>query len=830
MDNYNKPTQMKKHFLTTFTFILLLGTTSLFSQTNPCCDFNDTGNYPGPDGETFGVALGDIDNDGDADAVVVDAYDDMEVYVNDGTGTFTYDQTYGASKSWFGVDLVDVDLDDDLDIIVAAFYSGEGCEVWKNNGSGGFTFSQGGIASSIAMRKLGIGDLNGDGYPDIFAPAYSGGESEVWFNNGSGTFTNSNQALAGSSCTEAALADLDGDNDLDAYISRTNGAPNTVWLNDGAGFFTDTEQSLGSAFSNGTDASDVDDDGDMDIVVSNWQVPSQVWLNDGNATFTDGVQIDNDNYAKSVVFIDVDHDCDEDIILGSYGSNGVQVWTNDGSGAFDLCYENESNDVVYAHDIAVADMNNDLMPDIWAGNFSSSEGDHIFLQEPPEFIYDTLSLCPGDSVFLGCAWQYGAGDFIEAINCDTLFLYHVLEVLIDTSVTQNNDTLFAQPDYTSYQWFNCETMIAVTGANNYYFSSELSGSFAVEITEESCVDTSSCHWIQIPTADFVGTPTTGFPPLLVEFTDLSVDSVSTWLWDFGDGNTSTEQNPGNEYLYADYFNVTLMISGPGGSDTLAKLDYINTNYTTPIPDFEGTPTNGIVPLDVTFTDLSTDSVNTWYWDFGDGGNSTLQSPVYTYDTAGIFSVSLTIEGPGGGGEVVKLDYITVSEGAPVTDFSGTPTNGEAPLLVSFTNLSTGSIDTWDWHFGDGDSSSVQNPMHEYLNTGSFTVSLTATGTGGSSTEIKTDYILILTYVGVEENANEAIVVYPNPATDKLHIVFPDAKNRRLSLKNMDGKLIFEKNSSSKKEVIYLQQFSQGVYSLIIKTDDEILNTIKVVKK
>ena len=633
---------MKKYLLLISVFIALLYTTSTFGQNNPCCDYSDTGQYPGPDGETFGVALGDIDNDGDVDAVVVDAYDDMEVYLNDGTGSFTYDQSYGASNSWFGVYLVDVDMDNDLDIIVAGFYSGEGCQLWQNDGSGSFTFSQGSIATSIGMQELGIGDLNGDGSPDIFAPAYSGGASQVWFNNGTGIFTNSNQALSGSSCTQVALADLDGDTDLDAFISRTNGTPNTVWLNNGAGVFTDTGQSLGSAFSNGVDAADVDDDGDIDIVVSNWQVPSQVWLNDGSAVFTADVQINNNNYAKSIVFSDIDYDCDDDVIIGSYGSNGVQVWTNDGLGVFTLCYENDNNNTVYAHDIAVADMNNDLMPDIWAGNFSSSEGDHIFLQATPEFIYDTLFLCPGDSIFVGCAWQFGTGDFLEAINCDTLSWYHISETLIDTSITQNHDTLFALPDYTAYQWLECETMTPISGANSYYFVSDLSGSFAVEITNQNCVDTSSCHWIQIPNADFIGTPTTGEPPLLVEFTDLSVDSVSIWLWDFGDGNTSTEQNPNNEYLNQGYFNVTLMITGPGGSDTLVKLNYINCYYNIPTADFIGTPTTGIAPLDVTFTDLSTDSINSWTWDFGDGGSSLLQFPIHTYVTEGIYTVSLTV--------------------------------------------------------------------------------------------------------------------------------------------------------------------------------------------
>ena len=819
---------MKKHHLIISVFITLLVTSSSFSQSNPCCDFNDTGQYPGSDGETFGVSLGDIDNDGDADAVVVDAYDDMEVYLNDGTGTFTYDQTYGASKSWFGVYLIDVDMDNDLDIIVSGFYSGTGCEVWKNNGSGSFTFAQGSIATSIAMQELAIGDVNGDGTPDIFAPAYSGGGSQVWLNDSSGVFTNTNQSLTGSSCTQAVLADLDGDNDLDAFISRTNGSPNTVWLNNGSGFFNDTQQALGSAFSNGVDAADIDDDGDIDVVASNWQVPSQIWLNDGNATFTAGLQINNDNYAKSIVFSDIDHDCDDDFIIGSYGSNGVQVWTNDGLGVFNLCYENDNGNSVYAHDIAVADLNNDLMPDIWAGNFSSSSGDHIFLQATPVITYDTLGFCQGDSVFVGCEWQFSTGDFLEAINCDTLTWYHISETTIDTTITQNNDTLFALPNYTAYQWFDCETMIAVNGANNYYFTSELSGSFAVEITEQTCVDTSSCHWIQIPNANFVGTPTVGEAPLLVVFTDLSIDSVTTWQWNFGDGNTSTLQNPEHEYITPGDYTVTLMITGPGGSDTLVKPEYVDVNYINPAADFIGTPTSGIAPLDVSFTDLSTDSIDTWVWDFGDGGSSFLPSPVYTYDTEGTYTVSLTVVGPGGIDEMEKTDYITVSAEAPVADFSGTPTSGEAPLLVSFSDLSSGSIATWDWDFGDGNISTEQNPAHEYLAPGNYTVSLTIVGSGGTDTEVKIDYILIP--VGIEENAMEAILVYPNPVMNNLHIVFPDAKSRILSLKNMNGKKVFERNSNNKEEVIDLQKFAQGVYSLIIKTDDNVVSIIKVIKK
>jgi len=804
-----------------FTF---LSVTNSFSQTG-CCDYTDTGLYPGEASETFGVALGDVDGDGDNDAVVVDAYDDMEVYLNDGTGTFTYNQTYGSGQSWFGVYLVDVDDDSDLDIIVSGFYSGEGCEIWKNDGTGNFTLWQGNIATSISMRNLAIGDLDGDGSLDIFAPAYSSGDTEVWFNDGDGTFENSDQELTGSNCTGAALADFDGDGDLDAYISRTNNSPNTVWLNDGLGNFTDSGQSLGVAFSSGVDAADFDGDGDVDVVVANWQVPSQVWLNDGDANFTAGFQIQNDSYAKAVVVSDIDFDCDADVIIGSYGSAGAQVWLADGLGEFELCFDNSSS--VYAHDIAVADLNDDMMPDIWAGNFSSDNGDYIFLNATPEFVYDTLSVCSGDSAFVACEW-HGPGDYLEYVSCDTMVWHNVWEIVINTTITQSNDTLFAIEGYSAYQWFDCETMENIDGAILYYFTSGESGSFAVEISDQGCVDSSFCYWIQNPVANFEGTPTEGDAPLLVDFTDQSTGTINTWDWDFGDGNTSGEQNPSNEYLNSGLYTVNLTVTGPGGSNNFERYQYINVAYPIPTADFIGTPTEGAAPLEVEFTDLSVDSVNTWTWDFGDGGSSSEENPVYTYQTEGLYTVSLTVEGPGGSDAETKIDYILVSLAAPEADFSATPTTGEAPLMVVFSDLSTGEIDTWEWSFGDGNTSLLQNPSNEYLEPGNYTVSLTVTGAGGSDTETKVDYILIP--VGIGDNVAEAIVAYPNPVTDELNIVFPDNGNRTIKLLNTEGRVMLVKVSKGKKEILDLQQFANGVYALVIETDGKATAVVKVVKK
>ncbi len=330
-----------------------------------------------------------------------------------------------------------------------------------------------------------------------------------------------------------------------------------------------------------------------------------------------------------------------------------------------------------------------------------------------------------------------------------------------------------------------------------------------------------------PTADFDGTPLVGEAPLMVEFTDLSVDTVNTWLWEFGDGDMSSDQDPSHEYIVPGDYSVTLTVTGPGGSDTLIKTNYITASYPEPSANFDGTPTAGNTPLEVIFTDLSVDSVDSWVWDFGDGGTSNLQSPIYTYTDAGTYDVSLTVGGPGGSDDMVKVDYISVFVNAPIANFEGTPTTGEAPLMVNFTDLSTGNIDAWSWNFGDSGSSSDQNPSHEYLSPGNFTVTLTVSGPGGNTTEVKTDYILIP--VGLGENESEVILVYPNPVTNYLHIVFPAAKNRTLIVTSMGGKRMLDYTTNRNEEYINMVRFPKGVYSLIIR-DGEHISILKIVRK
>lgn len=169
--------------------------------------------------------------------------------------------------------------------------------------------------------------------------------------------------------------------------------------------------------------------------------------------------------------------------------------------------------------------------------------------------------------------------------------------------------------------------------------------------------------------------------------------------------------------------------------------------TVPVANFSGSPTSGDAPLTVNFTDLSANNPASWSWTFGDGGTSTAKNPSHTYNAAGTYTVSLTATNCAGSDTETKSGYIVVSDApctatTPVANFSASPTSGDAPLTVYFTDLSTNVPDMWSWDFGDGGTSSAQNPSHTYSAAGSYTVTLTSANCAGSDVETKVDYVTV----------------------------------------------------------------------------------------
>jgi len=262
----------------------------------------------------------------------------------------------------------------------------------------------------------------------------------------------------------------------------------------------------------------------------------------------------------------------------------------------------------------------------------------------------------------------------------------------------------------------------------------------------------SAAQITPPTASFTGTPTSGTAPLTVTFTDTTTNSPTVWQWNFGDGSSvnSTVRNPVHSYLAPGTYTVTLTASNAGGSSAATRTSYIAVSgvmIPVPVAGFTGTPTSGTAPLEVTFTDSTTNSPTVWQWNFGDGSseNSTVKNPVHIYQAPGSYTVTLTASNAGGSSTATKTSYIAVSGAmipVPVADFTGTPPSGTAPLTVMFTDSTTNGPTVWQWNFGDNTTATVQNPVHAYLSPGAYTVSLTASNAGGSSTVTKTSYIAV----------------------------------------------------------------------------------------
>ncbi len=161
----------------------------------------------------------------------------------------------------------------------------------------------------------------------------------------------------------------------------------------------------------------------------------------------------------------------------------------------------------------------------------------------------------------------------------------------------------------------------------------------------------------------------------------------------------------------------------------------------PIADFSYTGANITVPAVVQFTNNSTNAIS-YSWDFGDGGTSTTTNPSHNYTAGGVFSVKLIATGSGGSNTITK-SVTLISAAAPTASFTWTKSSTTAPSTVTFTSTVTNAT-SYLWNFGDGSTDNSANPVHTYTTGNTYTVSLTVTGAGGSTTYSKGVTILVPT--------------------------------------------------------------------------------------
>lgn len=292
--------------------------------------FADAGQALGGSDKSFGLAVGDIDGDGDLDAIYGNHSGGNTVFTNDGSGNFSDSGQSLDTNDTDAVELADIDGDGDLDAIF--LNKGAGDTVWRNNGSGVFTDTGQSLGNNDGTGAA-VADFDLDGDLD-FVTANLDAANRLWLNNGSGTFTMSTQNLGAGKGTGVAAGDLDGDGDLDVVFANED-QNNTVWLNNGSAVFTDTGVPLGANKSHDVALADFDGDGDLDVVFAEDGDLDRVWLNDGAGSFADTLQLLGIGHSHGVSTGDIDGDGDIDILLSDHtNGNTNTLYLNDGSGTF----------------------------------------------------------------------------------------------------------------------------------------------------------------------------------------------------------------------------------------------------------------------------------------------------------------------------------------------------------------------------------------------------------------------------------------------------------------------------------------------------------------
>ncbi|MFN0175450.1 MAG: PKD domain-containing protein [Saprospiraceae bacterium] len=253
--------------------------------------------------------------------------------------------------------------------------------------------------------------------------------------------------------------------------------------------------------------------------------------------------------------------------------------------------------------------------------------------------------------------------------------------------------------------------------------------------------------------------------------------------------------------------------------------------TPPTAGFIASPDSGCVPLMVQFTSTSSGNTTDFNWQFPGGtpNSSTAQNPNVLYSTPGTYAVTLTVSNIAGSDTATQTNLITV---IPLTTASfGSSTNG---ATVSFANTSVNAI-SYTWEFGDGSTSTQTNPSTTYINDGTYTVTLTATGPCGTS--IATQVVTITTVSAIEPEWRNSFQAFPNPATrGSLLTVEMDLKRAgKLSFKLTDAAGITIRTFSFFEKTIGRQLFNlktadipAGVYFLTARLEEKVIGTEQVV--
>lgn len=238
---------------------------------------------------------------------------------------------------------------------------------------------------------------------------------------------------------------------------------------------------------------------------------------------------------------------------------------------------------------------------------------------------------------------------------------------------------------------------------------------------------------------FTNLPFTGCAPATITMraTIGSPDPVVSYLWDFGDGSTSSVAVPTHTYDSVGTYKVTLSVTTNTGCSTSYTLNSAVVLSPKPVAKFTASPLNVCASQEINFTDQSTGNVDAWLWSFGDGSTGSAQNPVYHYMDTGYFDVKLIVYSNGCSDTAVHKKYVYVAP--PVAAFN-VLASCDTPFQKSFQDASV-AAQSWNWNFGDGFTSPLQNPQHVYSSNGLYNVQLIVKNGACADTIINSTYVI-----------------------------------------------------------------------------------------
>ena len=295
----------------------------------------------------------------------------------------------------------------------------------------------------------------------------------------------------------------------------------------------------------------------------------------------------------------------------------------------------------------------------------------------------------------------------------------------------------------------------------------------------------------------------------VNFSAISDDAVS-WIWDFGDGNSSTERNPIHHYETHGTYDIRLIAANESGcQDTISLEQFIEVSPYKADFELKESIQNSCVPVQVEFTDLSEGAIS-YHWDFGDGNTSRVANPIHLYEDVGEFDVTLVITNKLGCQDTLRQEQLVRVSG-PETEFEIEDKIICLPNTANFTDISANAVE-WQWIFGDGNSSNEQHPQHFYEEPGVYNVTLIAQNKEGCEQVFKMNGIKVLPTPKVDFDMEVSGECYP---------VEVKLTNKSSNLLNPSYLWDFGGGQTSTEEspTIFIERTGEFNVSLTVKNDN-----------